>query len=132
MELEQSPKLPYPKARQIYLEISNYPKTIAKFQEYGLTESQAKALSEVISNDVQNYEQAYSTHKRDLGYGLALTIAGLAAWLFLDETTNTGYQLRRFRWVGLAGLGMLYSWYRKRKVVKKYEAIDAKYAESVA
>lgn len=112
--------LTYVQARQIFLEIYNYPKTVSKYQELGLTAEEANALYTVISADVDQYSEAESSYKRDFWIGLIMTVVGLTGWLLLGREV---LGKSAFIWVG--GLGMLYLWYGKRKIVKRYEAIDA-------
>ena len=122
---EEPTKIKYAQARHLYLEISNHPKTIEKFKEFGLSEEGAQGLAEIISQDVSNYEGALNGYKRDLWAGIALTITGLAAWFFLDTSGTTQYaQLKLVRWGWVGGLGLLWSAYSKRKVIKLYEKID--------
>ncbi len=123
--MQQETKIKYAQARHIYLEVSNHPVTIEKYKEFGLSEADAQRLAAIISEDVSNYETAVHGYKRDLWGGVALTITGIVAWLFLDNPAMTQYaQLKLIRWGWIGGLGLLWSAYSKRKVIKLYEKID--------
>ncbi len=122
---EEPTKLKYAQARHLYLEISNHPRTIEKFKEFGLSEAGAQRLAEIISQDIGNYEVALNGYKRDLWAGIALTITGIVAWLFLDSDGAGKYaQFKLIRWGWIGGLVLLWRAYSKRKVIRIYEKID--------
>ncbi len=115
--------LTYKEAREIYLEIYSHSKVVARYVELGLKENKAESLARQISEDITNYELAKETYKRDLLVGAILAAIGIASLFFVDEqAVKQLILLGKLKWALVPGVGMLFSWFRKNKVVKKYES----------
>lgn len=113
-------------ARQIYLEIYNYPEIVAKLQEHGFSEAEAAALASTAFEEVTLYEEARDTAQSDFYSGTVLTIIGLLAACLVFESDNIDPKavplLIVLSCVTFGGVMLLGKWFTKRKVIKRFEA----------
>lgn len=118
-------KIPYSAAKSIYLEINNHPKIVEKYITLGLTKNEAEDLASKISQQIVEYEEALVTFSRDFWGGVVLTILGIIFFIFNAQLSESGNsRLKALKWTLIAGLGMLWSAYNKKKIIKEYEKPD--------